>query len=136
MMPWWAWVTLYTVGGLTALRILMLWAKDDSERRWDNCPRCKTWDGWCKECKETNEVTGFLVALGAFFWPLPLTYMTIGKIMFPRGVVTKYSREKAAKAKAKEAAQRDRERAAAIEQFCRDNNLPVPMFLKETQDNG
>ena len=135
-MPWWAWVVLCIVGALTTLRILILGAKEDRERRADTCPSCKGRDRWCNECKEVNEANGLLVGLGTFFWPVPLAYMVIGKIMFPRGVVTKYSREKAAKAKAKEAAQRDRERAAAIEQFCRDNHLPAPMFLKEMQDDG
>lgn len=123
MSPWWI-VFLYYIGGLTMARILVLWAKEDVERRAEGCPKCGTSDKWCSVCARRNVDLKIARVFGIIWWPLPAVYMISKKIIFPHGIVTRYQKQKNAERKRAEKAAELRRQEAKLREVCENLNLP------------
>lgn len=128
MNPLWWIIPLYFIGALTMARILVLWAKQDMEIRADTCPRCQHKPQWCEPCGQRNANVIAARAFGITYWPFPAIYLISKKLIFPRGVVTKYEKQKKLAADRAERERELKEHEARLREVCDDLHLPWPVI--------
>lgn len=127
---WWLWVSSYVAGGMLAFRLAYLDVTEDSERRVDACTDHVYKEGeGCQKPHRHYEGNTVMTTVVALFWPLVGAAMLSWKIMFPRGTVTKYAKQKAI-------AQKQAAKELELEQLAEDikksskaNGLTVPKGL-------
>ena len=125
MMPWWGWIIVaYLFGTLAVARPLVLWAVTDKQRRYDCCPHCKNDKEWCDRCDDRNENIAILAAGGIILWPIPGIYLLGKKVLFPRGIVTKYQKQKQLQAQNEAKTKTLERQEAALRKFCETEGIP------------
>jgi hypothetical protein len=93
---WWLWVSGYVAGGMLAFRLAYLDITEDSEREVDACTDHKYKEGQgCQKPHKHFEGNSVMATVAALLWPVIGAGMLVWKIMFPRGAVTKYAKQKA-----------------------------------------
>lgn len=109
-MSWYWWALIYVSGWMFTFRVIYLRRIDATQRavargRHEELSRKsgRQAESFVNQW-ESDDVT-FSVT-GAFFWPLGLVYALARFIMFPRGVTTKFDRERKLLAEKKESEQR------------------------------
>jgi hypothetical protein len=97
---------------------------EDKQRRNDGCPKCSKESDWCGSCQDRNINIGSIALLGTIFWFFPVAY----RLIFPRGIVTRYAREKKAAVKQKQLEQSLVEQEKALRDWCQREGVPWSIF--------
>jgi hypothetical protein len=114
---------LYFVGALAALRYAAFRLQDKIDRedhRYGIPPGTRSW---------LQHDLSFPVVTGAVFWPLVTLFLILRFATFPRGVTSKFARERAKELELKKRERVMKEQAEEILRLCKENGLIIPPSL-------
>lgn len=118
-MSWWVWIVVYWIGAVATARFHVLRIQENVDR--DKFYAHRT--SW------RDHPDSFAVIFTMMFWPLVAVAWLSYKAAFPRGVVSRYAKQRALEEKQQAQAKELKRMAAEIKELSKAADLKIPEGL-------